>query len=470
MRRPLKYQLLVPWLAVTLAIVGTLSVVGAWLASQRVRSDLQRSLRESARTLVEANFPVEDSVLRQARRLSGATFVAVSDEGRIRATSAPGIELPAESPAVTSADALELSKRSMLGEETYFHAVVELDRRPVGGRRERLHIFYPERQLQEARWQAFWPPLLAGGVATVLLLGVATVMAARVTRPIEQLGRHAELIARGRFEPLALPQADDEIRDLAVALNRTTEMLARYEDEVRRSERLSTLGQLGGGMAHQIRNALTGCRMALDLHRSECAGSSADAVEALAVAMRQIHLMEHYLQRFLTLGRPGEQVRQTFDLREVIEQSLPLVRPSAQHVGVLVAVDLPPHAAMIEGDPRGVEQALVNLVLNAVEAAASPAAVGARSTDVPAQVTITLHVEGSAALLDVRDTGPGVPPAMVPRLFEPFASDKADGVGLGLVTARDLIRAQGGEVEYLQQPHPACFRIRLARWDNRRAD
>lgn len=448
MRRPLKYQLLLPWLLVTLAIVLALSVVGALLASQRVRSDLRQSLRNIAQTLVEANFPIEDSVLRQASGLSGATFAAVDESGRLRAASDPRIALPETSPPVTSAGELELSQTALLAGQSFFHAVVELDRRPVGGRRERLHIFYPERQLSEARWQALWPPLLAGLVATLLLLVVGTVLAGRVTRPIEQLGRHAENIAHGKFEPIAVPLRDDEIRDLVVSINRMTAMLARYEEEVRRSERLRTLGQLGGGIAHQIRNAVTGCRMALDLHRRKCA---ADADDTLDVATRQLELIERYLRRFLTLGRSHEAKRVPVDLAALVNSVLPLVKPAAEHAGVELSVELPSSAVELTSDPHAIEQALVNLLLNAIEAV---------STSQQRRVTVRLSAAENAALIDVLDSGPGVDLALRERLFEPFTTNKPDGVGLGLATARDLARSAGCEIE-LVDAGQTCFRVRL---------
>ncbi len=461
MRRPLKYQLLLPWLLVTLAIVLALSAVGALLASQRVGSDLRQSLRNIARTLVQANFPIEDSVLRQASGLSGASLAATDDQGHVRAASADDIVLPANLPPATSADALELSHTVQLNGEIHFHAVMLLDRRPVGGRRELLHIFYPERQLTEARWQAVWPPLLAGMIATLLLLVVTTVMAGRVTRPIEQLGRHAEAIAHGKFVQIAVPQRNDEIRDLVVSINRMTAMLARYEDEVRRSERLRTLGQLGGGIAHQIRNAVTGCRMALDLHRRECGTSSADfqpvreeVDDTLDVATRQLELIERYLQRFLTLGRTHDAKEERFDLLSLLSGILPLVKPAAQHAGVSLSLDAPPTPVQLKSDPHAIEQALVNLILNAIEAVANSDS---------RQVLVRLTADEQAALIDVIDNGPGVSPAIFGKLFEPFATTKPDGVGLGLATARDLVRALGGEIELVDAERKTCFRVRLPR-------
>jgi signal transduction histidine kinase len=449
-RRPLKYQLLLPWLLVTLAIVLALSAAGALLASQRVRSELRQNLRNIAQTLVTANFPIEDSVLRQASGLSGATFAAVDEAGQVRAASDQDLQLPATSPGVTSIERLELSDTALLAGQSFFHAVVELDRRPVGGRRELLHIFYPERQLSEARWQAVWPPLLAGLLATVLLLAVTTIMAGRVTRPIEQLGRHAEDIAHGKFEQIAVPAGDDEIRDLVVSINRMTTMLARYEEGVRRNERLRTLGQLGGGIAHQIRNAVTGCRMALDLHRRECGAREVD--ETLDVATQQLELMERYLQRFLTLGRSHQAKDEEVELAGLLTAILPLVRPAAEHAGVNLSLDVPQTSVHIKSDPHAIEQALVNLLLNAVEAAGNSE---------QRQVSIRLTPAEQAVLVEVRDSGRGVNPAIRDELFEPFTTDKPDGVGLGLATARDLMRGIGGDVELVDLPGQTCFRLRV---------
>lgn len=453
MRRPLKYQLLLPWLLVTLAIVLALSGVGALLASQRVGNNLRQSLRNIARTLEQANFPIEDSVLRQASGLSGASLVAADEQGHVRAASADGIVLPASSPKVTSADELELSDTVHLNGESQFHVVMLLDRRPVGGRRELLHIFYPERQLSEARWQAVWPPLLAGMIATVLLLVVTTIMAGRVTRPIEQLGRHAEDIACGKFEQIAIPERNDEIRDLVVSINRMTAMLARYEEEVRRSERLRTLGQLGGGIAHQIRNAVTGCRMALDLHRRDCAPPGV-ADDTLDVATRQLELIERYLQRFLTLGRTHQAKREEAELVALLNGVVPLVKPAAEHAGVSLSLDVPTFPVQLKSDPHAIEQALVNLVLNAIEAVANSDS---------RQVVIRVTSAQQSALIDVIDSGPGVSSPIRDKLFEPFATNKPDGVGLGLATARDLVRALGGEIELINAEGKTCFRVRLPR-------
>ena len=168
-----------------------------------------------------------------------------------------------------------------------------------------LVVLYSQERWSAAMWQAAYPALVAGAVAVLAVVVVTTLLARRFVRPIRRLGDQTARIAQGDFTPVGVGKVDDELRDLAVSINRMTERLSQYEREVRRSEQLRTLGQLGAGMAHQLRNAATGGRMAIELHQRQCAAAGGEDLE---VALRQLRLMESYLQRFLTLSRPKRQV------------------------------------------------------------------------------------------------------------------------------------------------------------------
>ena len=194
---------------------------------------------------------------------------------------------------------LELAGRVYLSQRT---AIVG---RGPGGESGSLVVLYSQERWSAATWQAAYPALVAGAVAVLAVVVVTTLLAQRFVRPIRRLGDQTARIAQGDFTPVGVGKVDDELRDLAVSINRMTERLGQYEREVRRSEQLRTLGQLGAGMAHQLRNAATGGRMAIELHQRQCAAAGAEDLE---VALRQLRLMESYLQRFLTLSRPKRQV------------------------------------------------------------------------------------------------------------------------------------------------------------------
>ena len=327
------------------------------------------------------------------RGLSGAEFVVANRAGTVVASSLD--QLPAEHlPGPKQAgehEPLALQRRVPIAGETYLHSQLELSRPFRGRDPDVLHVLYPERRYRQAWRQAVVPPAATGLAALVIVVVVSGVIAARVTRPLHRLSDQVEGIARGDFTPLPISQRDDELRDLALAINRTAEILTRYEQQVRRHEKLRTLGRLGGGIAHQLRNSVTGCRLALELHGRECPH---EADEGLAVARQQLDLMEEYLQRFLSLGKQETRPPVLLNLADVVDRTLTLVRPKAQHLGVELQWSRPADPLPIAGDADQMAQAVVNLLLNAIEAAA---ATGARqfAGRVPPRVAVTLLADES---------------------------------------------------------------------------
>jgi signal transduction histidine kinase len=245
---------------------------------------------------------------------------------------------------------------------------------------------------------------------------------------------------------------DDELRALAVSINRMTERLSQYEREVRRSEQLRTLGQLGAGMAHQLRNAATGGRMAIELHQRQCAAAGGEDLE---VALRQLRLMESYLQRFLTLSRPKSQVHEIVPLADLVDDVCALVRPACLHAGIDLTALKPAEPLCVQGDAEELRQLAVNLVLNAVDATSGHE----RS---PARIVVALEpIDAGRCALCVCDTGPGPSAEVSARLFEPFVTGKPEGTGLGLFVARQIAEDHGGSIRWQRSEGMTEFRVEL---------
>jgi signal transduction histidine kinase len=329
-----------------------------------------------------------------------------------------------------------------------------------------LHIFVPESSWRQAWYDAVVSPLAVGGAALVVAAILAVAIAGRVTHPLRRLGSEVDKIAHGDFRTVPLPRRNDELRDLAVAVDRMAQTLARYEQQIRRSERLQTLAQLGGGMAHQIRNSATGCRMAVDLLARDL--PEAGRSEHLKVARRQLQLMEEYLGRLLTLGRGSSELdRDELNLTNVVEDALKLVKPAARHVRVEVEFLPPAEPPLVRGDHDALQQLLVNLLINAVDAAKQP------QTDRPApsaggdeqrvgRVEVSLSGdEDGRAILEVRDSGAGPSADMAKTLFEPLVTDKPDGTGLGLTVAREIAEQHDGSIRCERRGEMTCFVVEL---------
>ena len=323
-----------------------------------------------------------------------------------------------------------------------------------------LLVLYPEDRWWTATRGAVLPPLIAGGVTALVALVLTAWWARRFTRPIARLSQQSESIAGGDFQPMPLPIRDDELRDLTLSINRMVEQLTRYEQQVRRNERLKTLGQLGAGLAHQLRNWLTGARLAIQVHARECPlGEQAESTE---MALRQLSLMESYLQRFLTLGagrdeaaRPRE--RCEVSLIELIDDVLSLVRPRGRHVGVELQWTPPATRIVILGDREELQELLVNLLLNGIDAAAQ-----VQSSNHAAWGRIELDEAASTRVrMRVLDSGPGPAAAIASQLFEPFVTDKPEGTGLGLAVAKQIAESHGGSLRWSRNDDVTCFEIEL---------
>jgi signal transduction histidine kinase len=433
MRWPLRYQILVPFASVMLAVVLGVSLLDALLAARRTQRQIEHQVNELAGTLREATFPLTNAVLKQTRGLSGAEFLLVDSRGRVQAASLENVDASAIPDVAGREDQFHFGEPIDLGGRAYLHTVINIPPRGTTSEPMLLHILYPQSFLREARWEAVYPPLVVGSVLLVAVVALAIAIASRMSRPILELRRQLGRLVQGDFQPLEVPPRNDEIRDLICSVNSLGDQLDEFRRAIKRAERLALLGQLSGGLAHQLRNTVAGARIAMQLHQRHCREVDQDS---LAVSLRQLAMTESHLQRFLTAGQPTVPRRADCDLHAVIADVAALVAPSCGHRNVdLQLPDRNQSAIRVSADAQQLRQLLMNLVLNGVEAAGPGG-----------WVRIELARAADATTLRVLDSGPGPKPELLERLFEPFATGKPDGIGLGLTVARQIAEAHGGTI------------------------
>ncbi len=447
----IRYQLLLPLLTLFLGMVG-MSTWTAVTAADRVRVQIETHLADIAGTVRTVTFPRNAQTLGLMKGLSAAEFLLCDGHGRpLRDDQGQPLTtlaaLPQQLPA-PSEQAAKLEQRVAIAGGEFFCLGVALG---GGGQPEWiLYIFYPENLMQEAVWQAVWPALLLGGLGGLASLALTVAVTGRLTRRFWQIERRTRLVAGGDFSPMPLPGHHDELRDLGSSINDMAQRLARLQETVRQTERLRLLGQVGGGLAHQLRNGVTGARLAVQLHSRACP-AQADG-ESLAVALRQLSLVEMYLKRFLNLGRAVVLRRQPCDLRRLLDDTLALLEPNCRHAHVELRgrAALAGQPVTVDGDAEQLGYLFVNVLGNAVEAAAEGG-----------WVEVRLEYDASRAWIEVLDSGPGPPESIATRLFEPFVTGKPDGVGLGLALAKQLAEAHGGAIAWSRRDAATCFRIEL---------
>ncbi len=480
MRWSIRYQLLVPLVTLLLGVLGV-SGWAALAAAGRARQQIEDQVRDVARTLGGSNFPLTANVLEQMKGLSGAEYVLVRPDGRRVATfGADATDLPPPESLADDWQTLRLGPPLAVGEHAYLCGGVRL--RPARADAEgALYILYPEARWRDALRDAVRPSLVAGGVLGLASLALALGLGRRLTRRIQELERRTRQIADGDFGPVPLAGPPDELLALGRSVNEMAQRLAQLQEAARSSERLRLLGQVSGGLAHQLRNGVTGARLAVQLHARAC--TSGDA-EALDVALRQLALVESNLKRFLDLGRTTELRRAPCSLGAVLSQVVDLYRPQCQHAHIDLRWEPPAEDVSLEADAGRLEHLFLNLLSNAVEAAGPGGRVtiamrkAARAEEMKESWKESVTHSASASSLrtpysvlrtpcaspvavEISDSGPGPPPDLAERLFEPFVTGKPEGVGLGLAVARQSAEAQGGRITWRREDGRTVFRVEL---------
>jgi signal transduction histidine kinase len=254
------------------------------------------------------------------------------------------------------------------------------------------------------------------------------------------------------------------------------------ERRARSSERLAEIGAMTSGLAHEIKNPLSTIGLNAQLLAEgveELTKSDPDARRRLGnrigALRREVDRLRGILSDFLEFaGQARLDVRET-DLRQLIEELVEFYRPEAERQGVRIRADLGGEAFSARVDPRLLKQAMLNLMINATQAMAAPPG-GAGGGDgagqggavrTPGELILRLarvrdEQKQEQARIEVIDTGPGIAPELLARIFEPYFTTKPGGSGLGLPTTRRLIEAHGGLIDVLSEPgRGSLFRILL---------
>jgi signal transduction histidine kinase len=448
MRWRLRTQLLVPLLLLLAGVAG-ISTWTAVLSARRARRQIEDRVRDTAQYLIEEkrSFRLTGSILQQVKRFSGADYVLVPAEGETMTTFGDAaVSLPAGLEVADDWHALRLGAPVRIAGRTYLCSGIRL-RAPNEG--DLLYILYPESLWRDALWEAVWPSLVLGGALGLASVGLTVGLGQRLTRRVVELERRTRLIAAGDFSPMPLPGRDDELRDLARSVNEMAQRLAQFQKTVEQTERLRLLGQVSGGLAHQLRNGLAGARLAVQLYlRESHAGADGAALE---VALRQLTLLETHLKRFLDLGRADAPRREPCALTALVSEAADLLRPQCRHAGIELRWSPPARPDVVLGDAGQLGQLLLNVLGNAVEAAGPGGWVEVRMRS----------AERGMVIVEVLDSGPGPSAEVAERLFEPFVTGKPEGVGLGLAVARQVAEAHGGRITWGREAGCTCFRIEL---------
>ncbi len=246
-------------------------------------------------------------------------------------------------------------------------------------------------------------------------------------------------------------QLANRYRQAAESLERANRDLQESGEQLRRAERLTALGEIAAGLAHELRNPLAGVKGALDIVSRRVTAGTPEA-EFSEIATREVLRLETLVQEFLDYAKPRPPQFGEAHLGAVLDRVTSLLGPQAERAGVNLDVQgCETPTGLLRADARQIEQVLVNVVLNAVQA--SPR--GGR-------VTIRCRQNDGYCAIAIGDQGGGIPAEVRDRIFEPFFTTKERGTGLGLAITQRIVAAHHGAILISSEPgRGTVFEIRL---------
>jgi signal transduction histidine kinase len=228
--------------------------------------------------------------------------------------------------------------------------------------------------------------------------------------------------------------------------------LEKIKETIRRLERLASMGTFSAGMAHEIKNALVAIKTFVQ--RAE----EREEAEFTAIATREIRRIDSIIGQMLKFAGPAKPVFSRLNIHRLAEQALRTVHSQLESKTIQVQRSYAAASDLVNGDEFQLEQALVNLFINAAAAmsAGGTLSIGTRLLqpgETEQVIALQERADSTHLEISISDTGEGIEPSNMGRLFEPFFTTKPDGTGLGLSITRRIIQEHGGEIRVESQPN-----------------
>jgi signal transduction histidine kinase len=295
-------------------------------------------------------------------------------------------------------------------------------------------------------WSIIFLALVAG-------LGASWLISRSLARPLNELRHAMAVVGAGDLDHAIEARSSDEIGDLARAFAQMTEQLRQSRTQLVQSEKLASIGQMAAGVAHGLRNPLASLRAAAQLAQHRVEGPAAR--EPLNAIIEQVDRLDLRIAHLLTFSRPAPFRPLRESVRTLVDGALSGFAELLRQRRVDVTVTVPPTLREIRVDPMRLEQALTEIISNALDAMPE----GGQLT-IAAREGGEAHADGIA--LEISDSGQGIPAEILPNLCEPFFTTRPEGTGLGLAIAKRYVEETGGRLDIASRiGHGTTVRIWL---------
>ncbi len=285
------------------------------------------------------------------------------------------------------------------------------------------------------------------GVSLLLLVSAGLLSlfwSHRLTRPIEMLSKATRIVAKGNFDINLKSSSKDEIGELSESFNTMATELKGAQAALVQSEKMAAFGQLGAGIAHEVKNPLFGI---LGLAQLSLRKADKDSIvhKNLSIIEKETRRCKEIIENLLKFARQEKVEFNRIDLSQVAEDSAAIVHHQLGTHQIKLKKDITPSLPRIMGNANQIQQVLMNLMINSQQAMKGK----------PGQVELSTRLADPGHVeIRVSDNGPGIPREHLDKIFEPFFTTKpaGTGTGLGLSVTYGIIKDHSGEVKVESEP------------------
>jgi signal transduction histidine kinase len=283
------------------------------------------------------------------------------------------------------------------------------------------------------------------------------VISRSLARPLSELTQAMSVVGAGHLDHPIASESRDEFGDLARAFAGMTDNLRESRTRLIQSEKLASIGEMSAAVAHGLRNPLASLRAAAQVVRHH--PTSPSSAEHLDAIIEEVDRLDRRITHLLSFSRPAPFQRSSESVSRLVQEVVPAFAELLKERRVELHLELPPDLPHVQVDPVQIEQALIEIISNAIDAMPQGGRLGIRaSVDGKSEA-------GRLIIIDISDTGTGIPASVLPSVCEPFFTTRAEGTGLGLSIAKRYIDQNGGHLNIESRPGSTTISLRLPATD-----
>ncbi|MDD5353771.1 MAG: ATP-binding protein [bacterium] len=298
-----------------------------------------------------------------------------------------------------------------------------------------LYIRASEEGFQEIKRKVMSSIIFMAGFSILLALAIGFYVGRPLTKAIESLRQGAIAVANSDFDHTIRVDTNDELKELAASFNTMTGELKEAQKKLLQSEKMAALGQIAAAVSHELKNPLTGIKMAAYFLRDKVSSADAEANKSINDIESEADRANKIVMEILTFSQPISPIFNTVNINELLGEILPVQEYQAELHDIKVTKKLQEIKSVIKADRDQLKQIFDNLINNALQA------MGAGG-----ELTITSMEERDFIKVKIKDSGVGIPEENLKSIFQPFFTTKDKGIGLGLSIVNEIVRKHQGTI------------------------